>query len=141
MAQMRWLRILGAGFLSECAVFLVFIPATVLLGTTPGMYAAVIGSLIMPLAFGMWAARTAAAHRILHGTLVGAIGIVIYLGLTRAQPEPLLYIFAHVLKLVGGAAGGYVASRQSARTVLVAAGETSGVRPVEVPLRKAGKSS
>jgi hypothetical protein len=116
------MRILGAGFLSEVAVFLVFIPATVLLGTTPGIYAAVIGSFIMPFAFGMWAARKAEAYWILHGTLVGALGIVIYLGLTRAQPEPALYVFGHVLKLAGGAAGGYMAWRQRARPVPVASG-------------------
>jgi hypothetical protein len=71
----------------------------------------------MPLLFGLWAARKAEAYVVLHGMMVGAIGILIYLGLTRAQPEPLLYIFAHGLKLLGGVAGGYLARAQKERVI------------------------
>jgi hypothetical protein len=45
---------------------------------------------------------------ILHGTLVGAVAALIYLALTRAQPEPFIYIVAHTLNLAGGACGGFV---------------------------------
>ena len=34
------------------------------------------------------------------------------IGLTRGQPEPLLYVFAHGLKLLGGAAGGRIAEKR-----------------------------
>jgi len=113
MSEIRWVRIVVFGFLSEVAVIAVFIPATVFLGERPGMYAAVAGSLVMPFFFGMWAARTVKSRFVLHGILVGAVGILIYVGLTGGQPEPLLYIFAHVLKLIGGGAGGYVAKRRN----------------------------
>jgi hypothetical protein len=103
------------GFLSELCVFAVFIPSTAFLGEKPGMYSAVAGSLVMPFLFGVWTARKAQAYFTLHGMLVGAVGILIYLGLTRGGPEPLLYVFAHVLKLLGGAAGGYFASTASSR--------------------------
>jgi hypothetical protein len=112
MSQIRWLRIVVFGFLSELALFAVFIPATVFLGERPGMYVAVAGSFIMPFFFGMWAARGVKSHFVFHGMLVGAVGILIYVGLTRGQPEPLLYIFAHLLKLLGGGAGGYIAQRR-----------------------------
>src|SRR5262245_29121265 len=119
--RMRWARVVAGGFLSELAVIAVFIPTTVLLGETPGMYTAVAGSLVMPFLFGIWTARKAEAHFVLHGVLVGAIGILIYVGLTLGAPEPLLYIFAHGLKLMGGAAGGYVAQRQRERAVFARA--------------------
>jgi|SRR5579883_2928752 len=120
MRQIRWLRVLGIGFLSELAVFAVFVPSTVLLGTVPGMYSAVVASFVMPFLFGMWAARKVDAHQILHGALVGVVGILIYLALTQLQPEPLLYVFAHFLKLAGGAAGGYVVQRRSTHSEAVA---------------------
>ena len=117
MTDIRWARILIGGFLSELAVFAVFIPATVLLGERPGMYVAVIASLIMPFLFGMWTAHRAKTRLVLQGMLVGAVGILIYVGLSRAQPEPLLYIMAHFLKLLGGAAGGHVVQMRRARAI------------------------
>jgi len=108
MSQIRWLRIFVGGFLSELALFAVFIPATILLGEQPGRYVAVIGSFIMPFFFGIWTTQYVKSKHVLQGMLVGAVGILIYVALTRAQPEPLLYIFAHFLKLAGGGAGGYV---------------------------------
>ena len=46
----------------------------------------------------------------LHGFLVGVIATAIYVGLTLGKPEPMAYIVAHVLKGLGGAAGGFVAA-------------------------------
>ena len=51
---------------------------------------------------------------ILHGTLVGVVAALIYVAITRAQPEPLAYILAHALKLLGGACRGFVAQRRRA---------------------------
>jgi hypothetical protein len=113
--QIQWKRIIAAGFLSELAVFAVFIPAAVFLGERPGMYAAVAGSFVMPFLFAMWTAGKVKSRPVLHGMLVGAVGIAIYIGLTRAQPEPALYIAAHVLKLIGGSAGGYLVDRRRFR--------------------------
>jgi len=118
MKRIRWGRVLAGGFLSELAVFAVFIPATVFFGQVPGQYTAVAGSLVMPFLFGLWTARKVEAYFVLHGIMVGAIGVLIYLGLTRGQPEPLLYIFGHGLKLLGGTAGGYLARVQKERVAL-----------------------
>jgi|SRR5215470_10760942 hypothetical protein len=108
MSEIRWLRILVGGFLSELALVAVFIPATILLGEQPGRYVAVIGSFIMPFFLGVWTTQPVKSRHVFQGVLVGAVGILIYVGLTLAQPEPALYIFAHFLKLAGGGAGGYV---------------------------------
>src|SRR5258708_25790432 len=51
---------------------------------------------------------------VLHGVLIGVVGTLIYIAITRAQPEPWPYWVAHALKVVGGAAGGMVlAQRQT----------------------------
>ncbi len=60
----------------------------------------------------LWVCRRIESHFILHGTLVGVVAALIYVALTRAQPEPFAYIMAHALKLVGGASGGFVAQRR-----------------------------
>ena len=56
--------------------------------------------------------RRIESHFILHGTLVGVVAALIYVALTRAQPEPFSYIVAHALKLLGGACGGFVSERR-----------------------------
>jgi len=121
MRQIRWTRIVVAGFLSELALIAVFIPVTAFIGQTPGVYTAVGGSFVMPLIFGFFTARKVQANLVVHGMLVGAVGVVLYLGLTRFGPEPLLYIFAHFLKLLGGAAGGYLAQRKRGPALAVGA--------------------
>jgi hypothetical protein len=62
----------------------------------------------MPFFLGVWTTQPVKSRHVFQGVLVGAVGILIYVGLTLAQPEPALYIFAHFLKLAGGGAGGYV---------------------------------
>lgn len=121
MRQIRWVRILVGGFLSELALVVVFITVTALLGQTPGIYTAVGGSFVMPLILGYFTARKVEANRVVNGMLVGAVAVVIYLGLTRFGPEPLLYIIAHFLKLLGGAAGGYIAQRKKEPALTVGA--------------------
>jgi hypothetical protein len=118
MKNIHWARVVILGFLSELAVFAVFVPATVLLGELPGMYSAVIASLVMPFFFGMWAAAKLKSRFVLHGMLVGVVGVLIYIGLSRGQPEPMMYIVAHGLKLLGGAAGGFVIQKRREREIL-----------------------
>ena len=74
--RIHWLRVVIGGVLSELAVIAVFIPATVLFGETPGVYTAVIGSFVMPFVFGMWTTRKVESGFVLHGMIVGAIGVI-----------------------------------------------------------------
>jgi len=39
---------------------------------------------------------------VVHGLLVGVVAAVIYVALTLARPEPMAYVIAHGLKLLGG---------------------------------------
>ena len=56
--------------------------------------------------------RRIESHFILPGTVVGVVAALIYIALTRGQPEPFAYIVTHALKVVGGACGGSVAQRR-----------------------------
>jgi putative membrane protein (TIGR04086 family) len=59
--------------------------------------------------FGVWVARKASERLVVHGALVGVAAILICLGVSLGQPKPTAYVIAHLLKVLGGAAGGLVA--------------------------------
>jgi putative membrane protein (TIGR04086 family) len=104
-------RILLGGLLAEVALILAIVPLGLRLGDSFLHYTAPPGSFVMCFLGALWVCRRIESHFILHGTLVGVVAALIYVALTRAQPEPLAYIVAHVLKLMGGACGGIVSQR------------------------------
>lgn len=108
----HWARILLGGLLAEVALILAIVPLGLRLGEGFLHYTAPPGSFIMCFLAALWVCRRTESHFILHGILVGVVAALIYVGLTRAQPEPFAYILAHALKLVGGACGGFVAQRR-----------------------------
>jgi putative membrane protein (TIGR04086 family) len=110
--RIHWIRIFFGGLLAEVALILAIVPLGLRLGDNFLHYTAPPGSFIMCFLAALWVGRRIESRFILHGTLVGAVAALIYVALTRAQPEPFAYIVAHVLKLVGGACGGFVAQRR-----------------------------
>jgi DNA-binding cell septation regulator SpoVG len=48
---------------------------------------------------------------LLHGTIAGIVAAVLYVAVTWNQALPSSYVLAHGLKVIGGAAGGFVAGR------------------------------
>lgn len=114
MKNMRWGWILLGGFLAELLVFVIVIPLSLVAGQASLLYSAPPASFVGTLVFGWWVARKASGRLVLHGTLVGLVATLIYIAITRAQPEPVAYIVAHFLKLLGGVAGGFVAQRRGA---------------------------
>jgi len=74
-----------------------------------------IASAGLPFILAVWVCRRVESNFVLHGALVGLVAFLIYMALAWGQPQPLLYKIAHVLKLVGGAAGGFAASRRGSR--------------------------
>ena len=70
----------------------------------------------MCFTFALWVGRRLESGFVLHGVLVGVVATLLYIGLTRARPEPFAYVLAHMLKILGGAAGGFVAERRRAET-------------------------
>jgi len=108
----RWLRVLLAGFLAEVLVIALVIPFALLLGKNTLTYTAPAASLLACFVFAIWVGRSLNSRFVLHGVLVGVVATLIYVALTRGGPEPPAYLFAHALKLLGGAAGGLVAARR-----------------------------
>jgi hypothetical protein len=74
----------------------------------------------MPFLFALWVCRRVESRFLLHGALVGIVAALFYLALAWNQPQPLLYKVAHALKVVGGVAGGAVASRRKPSSSIAA---------------------
>jgi hypothetical protein len=110
--RMHWVRILVGGFLAEALLIVLVIPIAVKWGQHPLLYVAPVGSLLTCFGFGLWVGRGVQSRFVVHGLLVGVVAAVIYVALTLARPEPMAYVIAHGLKLLGGAAGGWFAGRQ-----------------------------
>ena len=121
MSSLRWGRIVLGGFLAELILILVVIPIRLAGGgDTAITVVAVAGSFIVfvPVA---WSLCRSVARPILHGALMGAAAAAIYLLLTLvgkifvpdAPPAPFIYYVAHVLKVAGGAAGGWLVTRKA----------------------------
>jgi len=117
MKTIRWGWVLLGSFLAELAVFLIVIPLSLVAGQKSLLYSAPPASFAATFVFGIWVARKASERRSLHGALVGIGAMLIYLGISFDQPEPVAYIIAHVLKVLGGAAGGFVAMKRGAAKV------------------------
>lgn len=121
MKRIRWGWILLGGFLAELAVFVVVIPLSLLAGQQSLLYSAPPASFAATFVFGRWVARKAPQRPVLHGVLVGAAATLIYIGISLGQPEPIAYVIAHVLKVLGGALGGFVAMKRGAVNTVSAA--------------------
>ena len=118
MKNIRWGWILLGGFFAELGIFVIAIPLTFLVGQESLLYSAPAASLVAAFVFGLWVARRAQQRCVLHGTLVGVAAMLIYIGMSLGQPEPIAYVVAHVPKVFGGAAGGFVALKRAATTAL-----------------------
>jgi putative membrane protein (TIGR04086 family) len=111
-AQVRWGRVLLAGFLAELLVFAIVFPARWAFGEAAFLAAILMASAMMPFIGAIWVGRRISSRFALHGTLVGLVAALIYIGLAWGQPQPFLYKVAHALKLCGGMAGGALAARR-----------------------------
>jgi peptidoglycan/LPS O-acetylase OafA/YrhL len=109
---LRWGRVLLGGILAELLVFAVVFPTRAMFGERAFLASIVVASAVMPLVLALWVCRRLESRFVLHGALVGLVAALFYAVLAWGQPQPLLYKVAHGLKLVGGAAGGLLASRQ-----------------------------
>jgi len=112
----QWGRVLVAGFLMELVLIAIAIPLT--LGGADRLLVYVIppASFVATFAITVWLGRRFASRPILQGALIGLVGSLMYVALTRGAPEPWPYILAHVLKIAGGAAGGMLLAGRPATT-------------------------
>lgn len=117
--QVHWGRVLMGGFLAELMVFVIVFPMRYIFGQRAFLVSILIASAAMPFIFAVWVGKHIESHFVIHGALVGVVAALIYMGLSRGQPQPMLYKIAHGLKLAGGVAGGLVASRRKPTTGIV----------------------
>jgi hypothetical protein len=130
MRRINWKRIVVAGFFAEAAVlagfFLLLLAATAAgvpeiarpMGTLDYIDA-LVSSFAMVFLFTLWVGKRIDSGFVLHGVLIGVFGIllfcVMWLATTRSLTQPPLYVAAHVLKILGGIAGGLVAEKRQQR--------------------------
>jgi hypothetical protein len=123
-----------AGFLAEVAVFAIFF--LLLLGATLAgvpeiarplstldYIDAMVSSFAMVFLFTLWLGTRIESGFVLHGMLVGLLGILLFgillFAATGSLAQPPLYLVAHFLKILGGIAGGLVAERRRRRILAV----------------------
>src|ERR1700730_7725978 len=106
--SIQWGRVLLAAFLMEVILFAIAIPLFLSGAGRLLVYVVPLVALAATFAVTVWLGRRIKTKPVLHGVLIGVVGTLMYVGLTRAQLEPWQYWVAHALKVVGGAAAGLV---------------------------------
>jgi hypothetical protein len=120
--KIRWIRVLVAAFLLEVVLVVItlaislFIEVQEILPFVPAVV------FVVGFPFGMWVVRKPVSGVVLHGTLVGVVATLIYLGLILGQfgslrPAidaygPVSFFLANALKILGCIAGSYAAARR-----------------------------
>jgi hypothetical protein len=110
--SIQWGRVLLAAFLMELVLFAIAAPLFLSGGGRVLVYVVPPAALIATFGITVWLGRKITSKFVVHGVLIGVAGTLMYVGLTRAEPEQWQYLVAHALKVVGGAAGGMVLARR-----------------------------
>jgi hypothetical protein len=127
--NIHWGRIVLAGVLAEIVPLVIYnIVVRPHLGSSLARLAFVgFASFVFMVVGALWVARKIETRFVLHGTLVGVVAVVVYvlvtLPLVVRRQYPMNYWVAafigHPPKILGGAAGGFLAGRLSAKKVIV----------------------
>ena len=127
--RLRWLRALVAAVVAEVVLACVAAPIFYKMGTNATH---TLNLLVPPASFvvfvlaGWWAARPEPRNAVLTGALAGVWAVVLYIGLGFVASQfargtsvtdgfTTAYLLAHVLKILGGALGGWLVSRSGER--------------------------
>ena len=108
----QWGRVVLAAFLMEAALVGIAVPLSVSGQGDLNFYVIPPASLVLTYVVTVLLGRRFSANFVLQGVLVGVIGTLMYIALTRGQPEPWQYLLAHAFKVIGGAAGGWTVARR-----------------------------
>ncbi len=84
--DIRWARVVLAAFLLEVVLFVVLVPIGQVFGNTVFLIAVPIGCIVFGFLFGMWVVRPLRSGFLLHGSLVGILATILYLGLCAMGP-------------------------------------------------------
>jgi hypothetical protein len=117
MPSLRWGRILLGGFLAELLLVVAIVPMRAAGASEDALTAAAVGGSFLAFVPVAWWLTRAVPRPVLHGVLMGTAAALMYTALAvvgqqfvpDSPPVPLIYYFAHLLKLAGGATGGWLA--------------------------------
>src|SRR5579871_3303468 len=112
--RLEWVRIVFAAFVMEAALFAIAVPLFMSGHGNANLYVLPPASLVLTYLVTIWIGRGFHSRFVVQGALVGVVGTLMYVALTRGQPEPSAYVLAHVLKVAGGALGGRMLGRRPA---------------------------
>lgn len=124
MGSLRWGRIVLGGILGECILIAAIVPIRLAGGSEDVVTDVAVGGSFVAFVLVAWLLGRSINRPMLNGVLMGAAAAAVYIltGLVArlfvpdAPPTPFIYNMAHALKLAGGATGGWLAQRASART-------------------------
>ena len=111
--SIRWDRVVLSALLMELVLLAIAVPLNLSGAGRVNFYVIPPAALIATFAITVWLGRPIKSNFVLHGVLIGVIGTLIYVALTRGQPEPWQYLVSNGLKVVGGAVGGMFLARRS----------------------------
>ena len=136
-AGIRWGRVILGALILELALFAVLIPIGVIFGlpsTAPGapavdatvFFASVpLACLVLGFLAGVWVARKTTASFVLHGSLLGIVATLIYLGICAIPPSTIravvamygapLFLSVNGLRIAGCIAGAWYQGTQRVR--------------------------
>jgi uncharacterized membrane protein len=127
--KLRWGRAVIAAILGEVVLILVAIPvySSMAQAEATSLLSLIVppASLIAFVGTGYWSAKPVPARGLLQGALAGLIAVVAYIalgfvaslfvkGTSVTDGFTAAYLTAHGLKIIGGAIGGWLASRKAA---------------------------
>jgi hypothetical protein len=134
MGQIHWKLIVLAGLFAEVTVFAVFflllfaatvagVPEIARPFSTLDYFDALVSSFVAVFLFSLWVGKRIESAFVLHGVLIGALGILLFgimwVTTTGSLVQPALYLVAHGLKILGGVTGGLVAQKRKRRVLAV----------------------
>jgi hypothetical protein len=114
MKDIRWGWVLLGGLLANVAVTAIIVPIAVVDGPERLGQVAPPASFVGVLLVGWWIARKAPQRALLHGLLVGLVAMLLYLPVELSQEVTFAHYLSSVLKVLGGAAGGFIAALRAA---------------------------
>ena len=114
MKDIRWGWVLLGALLANVAVTAIVTPIAIIDGQERLGYVAPPASFVGALVVGYWIARKAPQRAVVHGLLVGCIAMLMYVPVEFSQDVTFAHYLSSVLKVLGGAVGGFIVARGAA---------------------------
>jgi hypothetical protein len=122
-----WKWVFAAAALSEVAILAIFfllllaaklagVPEIAKPMSTLDYADALVSSFGIVLLFALWVGKRIESALVLHGALIGVVATLLFTGMwiatTPSWVQPVPYLVAHALKVVGGVCGGILAKQR-----------------------------